>query len=47
MVEETAGTKASLAMARASSLRFTALEAGREGIKGCLALIYLDDGFEG
>ena len=29
-------------MARVSSLRFTALEAGREGTKGCLALICLD-----
>jgi hypothetical protein len=30
-------------MARVSSLRFMALEAGREGTKGCLALIYLHD----
>lgn len=32
-------------MARVSSPRFTALEAGREGTKGCLALICLDGVF--
>jgi hypothetical protein len=31
---------------RVSSLRFTALEAGREGTKGCLALICLDGIFD-
>jgi hypothetical protein len=33
-------------MARVSSLRFTALEAGRDGTKGCLALICLDGVFD-
>ena len=33
-------------MGRVSSFRFTALEAGREGTKGCLALIYLHDVFD-
>lgn len=33
-------------MARVSSLKFTALEAGREGTKGCLALICLDRVFD-
>ena len=42
LFEETARAKTSLGMVRASSLRFTALEAGREGTKGCLALIFPD-----
>jgi hypothetical protein len=33
-------------MGRVSSLGFTALEAGREGTKGCLALICLNGVFD-